>query len=54
MNPCSSLYYLSAVACRLSECMNENELKILASDLRTLGEMIESALAHKCPAPADD
>ncbi len=54
MNSCSSLYYLSAIACRLSECMSENELKILACDLRTLGEMIESVLAHKYPGTEDD
>lgn len=43
MNHCKNLYYLSSIACMLTECMNEKELELLSCDLRTLGEMIESA-----------
>ncbi len=34
------LYALSSVACMLGNCLDREELEILASDLRTLGEMI--------------
>lgn len=47
MNQCSSLYFLSAIACQLSECLSENELAILSTDLSTLGDMLESILARR-------
>lgn len=47
MNPCSNLYFLSAIACQLSECLSENELSILSADLSTLGDMLESVMARK-------
>ena len=52
---CSSLYVLSAIACQLSECMEEKELEILASSLTTLGYMIESLSARQsdCTKKAD-
>lgn len=55
MHPCKNLYYLSSVACMLTECLNETELEVLAAELRTLGEMIDSVLVHKarcCPMPS--
>jgi len=30
----------------LQECLNEEELKILSADLRTLGEMMESVIVR--------
>lgn len=47
MNHCKNLYYLSSVACMLTECLDKTELEILAADLRTLGEMIDSTLMRQ-------
>ncbi len=44
---CPNLYVLSALACQVSECLSEEELRRLATDLTTLGYMIESLLAHQ-------
>lgn len=44
---CSNLYVLSTLACQVSECLNEEELRRLSADLTTLGYMIESLLAHQ-------
>ena len=41
MNNCSDLYFLSTIACQLSECLSKNELELLAVNLRALGEMLE-------------
>ena len=46
-NNCSNLYFLSTIACRLSECLDEASLEILSADLTTLGYMLESVQAHK-------
>lgn len=47
MTNCSNLYILSTLACQLFECLNEDELHILSTDLSTLGDMLESLLARK-------
>ena len=44
---CQNLYFLSTIACQLTECLSEEELEILSADLNALGYMIESLLAHK-------
>ena len=41
MNHCSNLYFLSTIACQLSECLTEKEIEILAASLKALGEMLE-------------
>lgn len=41
MNNCSNLYFLSTIACQLSECLTEDELELLASNLKVVGEMLE-------------
>ncbi len=46
-NNCTNLYLLSTIACQLSECLSEQELEILSSDLTALGYMIESLIAHQ-------
>lgn len=46
-NNCTNLYLLSTLACQLAECLDRNELEMLATDLVTLGDMIESLLAHQ-------
>lgn len=52
-NNCTTLYFLSTIACQLSECLDEKELEILSTDLMTLGEMIESLLAHQSECKDD-
>lgn len=47
MNCCSDLFFLSTLACKLSKCLDEKELAILAADLVALGEMIEAVLARQ-------
>ena len=48
MNKCQNLYLLSAIACQLSDCLDENELSILSTDLNVLADMLESILARAC------
>lgn len=52
-NNCTNLYLLSTIACQLAECLDENELEILASDLTALGYMIESLLARRSACKED-
>ncbi|MGF0033313.1 hypothetical protein ACQRBN_10135 [Bariatricus sp. SGI.154] len=47
MKNCSDLYLLSTIACKLSECLTEDELEVLASSLKTLGEMLDVVLARQ-------
>lgn len=47
MNDCSDLYILSTIACKLSECLTEEELTILSANLVALGDMLEVILAHQ-------
>lgn len=47
MKNCSNLYYLSTIACKLSECMSEEELAALSADLVALGDMLANILAHQ-------
>lgn len=47
MNNCNNLYFLSTIACQLSECMDEDGLEILATELTTLGYMLESIIARQ-------
>lgn len=44
---CSSLFFLSTIACKLFDCLDENELTILAADLTTLSDMLTSMLARQ-------
>jgi len=46
-NCCSNLYLLSATACKLAECLDEEELERLSADFRTLGYLIENLLVHR-------
>lgn len=47
MENCSNLFYLSAVACKLSECLSEKELAALSADLVVLSDMLANILAHQ-------
>lgn len=42
MNNCTDLYFLSTVACQISECLSKDDLELLAADLKVLGEMLEA------------
>ena len=47
MNSCSNLFYLSSVACKLSECLSEKELASLSADLVVLSDMLANIIAHQ-------
>lgn len=47
MKNCTNLYFLSSIACQLSECLSEKEIAVLAADLATVGCMLSSILSHK-------
>lgn len=47
MNPCSNLFYLSAIVCKLSECLTKEELSVLSADLLVLSDMIGNVLARQ-------
>lgn len=47
MNSCSNLYFLSTIACRLSDCLSEKELAVLSADLVVLSDMIANMLARE-------
>ena len=47
MNTCSNLFYLSSIACKLSECLSEKELTKLAADLVVLSDMLANILAQQ-------
>lgn len=44
---CSNLYLLSTLACKLAECLSEEEVTALSADFMTLGDMLMSLLAHQ-------
>lgn len=47
MNNCTDLYFLSTIACKLSECLSEEELELLSANLKALGEMMEVISAQQ-------
>lgn len=53
MKHCANLYYLSLLACKLSECLTEDELTILSSDLDVLSDMISNILARQSACSED-
>ena len=56
MTGCSNLFYLSSIACKLSECLSEKELTSLAADLVVLSDMLANILAHEalCSPEAEE
>lgn len=44
---CHNLYFLSTVACRLSECLSADEIAVLSADLMTLADMLASVSVRK-------
>lgn len=47
MDCCQNLYFLSTIACQLSECLDEQELEVLSTDLEVLSDMLSNILARK-------
>ena len=47
MSNCSNLFYLSSIACKLSECLSEKELAALSADLVVLSDMLANIIAHE-------
>lgn len=47
MNSCTNLFYLSSVACKLSECLSEKELTSLSADLVVLSDMLANIVARR-------
>ncbi len=46
-NSSSDLYLLSTLACRLAECLDDDELSVLAASLTALGDMLEVIISRK-------
>ena len=47
MNTCENLYILSTIACKLGDCLTEEELVVLSADLVVLGDLLANILARK-------
>lgn len=47
MENCSNLIYLSTIACKLAECLSEEELAVLSADLVVLGDMLANIAARQ-------
>lgn len=47
MNNCTNLYLLSTIACQLSECLDQDDLAILAADLVVLSDMLANIIARQ-------
>ncbi|MGN0382100.1 MAG: DUF6774 domain-containing protein [Suilimivivens sp.] len=46
MNSCTNLFYLSAIACRLAECLSQEEISVLSSDLVVLSDMLANIVTR--------
>lgn len=53
MNGCSNLFYLSTIACKLAECLSDDEISILSSDLVVLSDMLANIITRN-PCESDD
>lgn len=47
MNTCTDPYFLSTIACKLSEYLSKDELEILAANLKVLSEMLKLISAEE-------
>ncbi|BDF15200.1 DUF6774 domain-containing protein [[Clostridium] scindens] len=54
MNNCADLYFLSIIACKLSECLSEDELSVLATSLTALGDMLGVIIARQAACKNKD
>ena len=46
MKNCSNLYFLSTLACKIGDCLSEEELAVLSADLVVLGDMLANIIAR--------
>ena len=47
MKNCSNLYFLSTLACKIADCLSEEELAALSADLVVLGDMLVTIIAKE-------
>lgn len=40
MKKCVDLYWLSTIACKIADCLTEDELAVLAIELTALGDLL--------------
>lgn len=54
MKNCADLYFLSTIACKLAECLTEDGLSLLATNLTALGDMLQILIARQTICKKDD
>ena len=47
MSDCKNLFFLSTIACQLSQCLTTEELAALSADLVVLGDMLANIIARE-------
>ena len=47
MKNCCNLYFLSTLACKIADCLSEEELAALSADLVVLGDMLVTIIAKE-------
>ena len=47
MAACKNLVFLTTIACKLQECLTEDELAVLSADLVVLGDMLANIIARQ-------
>ncbi len=61
MNPCTTAFAVTSLACSLFQCLPEEEIEVLAASLSQLGDTLATMLAQEAlnssscsPSPAND
>lgn len=54
MKGCTDLYLLSTIACKLSECLEDDELAVLATNLTALGDLLQVLVAKRAICKKDE
>ena len=54
MKNCADLYFLSTIACKLAECLTEDELSLLAVNLTALGDILQILVTKQAICKKDD
>ena len=54
MNGCTDLYVLSTLACKLAECLTDDELAVLAINLTTLGDLLQVLATKRAICKKDE
>lgn len=47
MKNCSNLYFLSTLACKIADCLSEEELAVLSADLVVLADLLANIIARE-------